>query len=90
MAAARWRDYALMMATTMSPTVSSLRWQPLAIGQIWTVGELRLHIRHVGPSMVSYFVTKAGSVRKRSQVQSKSSMDEYLKKNRAILIQSLN
>ena len=83
MAAARWRVYVLTMDTiAIFPS-----WQPLAIGQIWSVGELRLYIRHVGPSMVSYLVAKADSVRKRSQIESKSAMDKYLKKNHAILIQ---
>ena len=83
MALARWRVYVL----TMDTTAIFPPWRPLAIGQIWSVGELCLHIRHVGPSMVSYLVAKADSVRKRSQIESKSAMDKYFKKNNAILIQ---
>ena len=69
-------------------TKGSRRWPPLAIGQLWRVGELQLQVRHLGPSMVSYTLGKPDSVRKRSEIDGKSAVEKYLKKNLAVLMRA--
>ncbi|MDR3458178.1 MAG: hypothetical protein P4N60_12070 [Verrucomicrobiae bacterium] len=60
--------------------------QPLAAGQTWRVGDLNLQISTVGPMLVSYKLGKLDAVRLRSTVSGKSTIEKYLKKNKAVLV----
>ena len=60
--------------------------QSLAIGQIWRVGELNLQVSNVGPMLVSYKLGKPDAVRLKNTVNGKTTIEKYLKKNKAVLI----
>ena len=60
--------------------------QPLAAGQTWRVGELNLQVATVGPMLVSYKIGKPDALRLKSTVTGKSTIEKYLKKNKAVLI----
>ena len=63
-----------------------VRQQPLAAGQTWRVGEMNLQISTVGPMLVSYKLGKPEAVRLKSTVSGKSTIEKYLKKNKAVLV----
>jgi len=71
------------MAKTKTPPV---RHQPLAAGQTWRIGELNLQISTVGPMLVSYKLGKPDAIRLKSTVTGKSTIEKYLKKNKAVLV----
>lgn len=62
------------------------RFEPLATGQVWRIGELNLQVGNVGPMLVSYKLGKPDAVRLKSTVNGKSTIEKYLKKNKAVLI----
>jgi len=59
---------------------------PLAAGQIWRIGEMNLQVSTVGPMLASYKLGKPDAVRLKSTVTGKSTVEKYLKKNKAVLI----
>ena len=65
---------------------SKNRSESLAIGQVWRIGELNLQINNVGPMLVSYKLGKPDAVRLKNTVNGKSTIEKYLKKNKAVLI----
>jgi hypothetical protein len=71
------------MAKTKTPPG---RWQPLAAGQTWRIGDLNLQVGNVGPMLVSYKLGKPDAVRLKNTVNGKSTIEKYLKKNKAVLI----
>jgi len=60
--------------------------QELAAGQTWRIGDLNLQVGTVGPMLVSYKLGKPDAFRLKSTVTGKSSVEKYLKKNKAVLI----
>ena len=71
------------MAKTKTATAPR---QPLATGQTWRIGEMNLQVGTVGPMLVSYKLGKPDAVRLKSTVTGKSTVEKYLKKNKAVLI----
>ncbi|HEV2693880.1 MAG TPA: hypothetical protein VG347_13385 [Verrucomicrobiae bacterium] len=59
---------------------------PLSEGQTWRVGEMNLQVGNVGPMLVSYKLGKPDAVRLKSIVTGKSTVEKYLKKNKAVLL----
>jgi hypothetical protein len=62
--------------------------QPLADGQVWRMAELNLQIGMVGKLLVHYKLAKPNAVRVPNLVGSISAIEKYLKKNKAVLVDS--
>lgn len=60
--------------------------QPLEHGQTWEVDGKHLQVSMVGKLLVHYKLAKPDAVRIPNLVNTKSTIEKYLKKNRAILI----
>lgn len=58
----------------------------LATGQTWRIGDLNLQVGTVGPMLVSYKLGKPDALRLKNTVTGKSTIEKYLKKNKAVLI----
>ena len=71
------------MAKTKTPPGKP---QELATGQTWRIGDLNLQVGTVGPMLVSYKLGKPEAQRLKSTVTGKSTVEKYLKKNKAVLI----
>ena len=65
---------------------NTLRFAPLATGQIWRVEGLNLQVNNVGPLMVQYKLSKPDALKGSSEIQSKVNVEKYLKKNKAVLL----
>jgi hypothetical protein len=63
--------------------------QPLADGQIWTMAELNLQVGMVGKLLVHYKLAKPNAVRVPNLVGSIATIEKFLKKNKAILAESV-
>jgi hypothetical protein len=61
---------------------------PLATGQVWRIGELNLQVGRVGPMLVQYKLAKPDAVRVPNIMNSKTTIEAYLKKSKAVLIQA--
>ena len=61
--------------------------EPLADGQVWHMPELKLHVDMVGKLLVHYKLGKHNAVRIPNSVSGKTTVEEYLKKNKAVLIE---
>ena len=60
---------------------------PLTAGQVWRVAGLNLQVTQVGPMLVDYKLAKPDAVRISKKMSTKTAISEYLKKNKAVLIQ---
>lgn len=60
----------------------------LATGQVWRIGELNLQVGRVGPMLVQYKLAKPDAVRVPNIVNGKATIEMYLKKNKAVLVQA--
>src|SRR5271156_3819843 len=58
---------------------------PLADGQVWRMAELNLQVGMVGKLLVHYKLAKPNAVRIPNLVGSISTVEKYLKKNKAVL-----
>jgi hypothetical protein len=61
--------------------------QPLETGQLWRVAELNLRVGLIGKWLVHYKLAKPDAVRSANSVTGRTTMEKYLKKNKAVLIQ---
>ncbi len=61
--------------------------QPLATGQVWLMDDARLHVELVGKHLVHYRLVKGQAKRTRLSLSNKRHVEEYLKDNKAILIE---
>jgi hypothetical protein len=61
--------------------------QPLEAGQVWRVAQFNLRVSMVGKLLVHYKLAKPDAIRMPNLVNSKSIIEKYLKKNKAILIE---
>ena len=61
--------------------------KPLETGQLWRVAELNLRVGLIGKWLVHYKLAKPDAVRIPNSVTGRATMEKYLKKNRAVLIQ---
>lgn len=64
------------------------RLEPLADGQVWHMEETRLQVDMVGRLLVHYKLGKHNAVRVANSVSSKSSIEKFLKKNKATLVKA--
>ena len=62
--------------------------QPLETGQIWRMAELNLRVGLVGKLLVHYKLAKPDAVRSSNSCSSKVTVEKYLKKNKAVLVEA--
>jgi len=62
--------------------------QPLETGQIWRMAELNLCVGLVGKLLVHYKLAKPDAIRSSNSCSSKVTVEKYLKKNKAVLVQA--
>ncbi|MGH7950804.1 MAG: hypothetical protein ACREFE_02640 [Limisphaerales bacterium] len=62
------------------------RLQPLETGQVWRMTELNLQVGLVGKLLVHYKLAKPDAVRIPNSVSAKTTVEKFLKKNKAVLI----
>jgi len=67
-------------------TASRLPMPPLEAGQIWQMKELNLQVGLVGKLLVHYKLAKPDAVRVANSVGGRSTVEKYLKTNKAVLI----
>ena len=60
--------------------------KPLANGQLWRVGEGNLKVTLVGKLLVHYKLGKPNAVRVPNSISSISTLEKYMRKNKAVLI----
>jgi hypothetical protein len=60
--------------------------KPLEIGQLWRVGGGNLQVTMVGKHLVHYQFGKPGAIRVPLTINSISVTEQFLKKNKAVLI----
>lgn len=60
--------------------------KPLEDGQTWRVAGMNLHVGTVGKLLVHYQLAKPDALRMTNQVNSKTTIEKYLKKNKAVLM----
>jgi hypothetical protein len=59
---------------------------PLEAGQIWKMAELNLQVGLVGKLLVHYKLAKPDAVRVANSVGGRTTVEKYLKSNKAILL----
>jgi hypothetical protein len=62
------------------------RKRPLADGQVWRMAELNLKVESVGKLLVHYKLAKPNAIRMPNLVNGISTIQKYLKKNKAVLV----
>ena len=62
--------------------------QPLETGQLWRVADMNLRVGLIGKILVHYKLAKPNAVRIPNSVSGKTTVEEYLKKNKAVLIEA--
>ena len=72
----------------MSKTKSArrIRSQPLETGQVWRVTGLDFEVGLIGKWLVHYKVSRPNAVRIPNRVGGRTTIEKYLKKNKAVLI----
>ena len=63
--------------------------KPLERGQLWRCGEADLKVEMVGKLLVHYKLAKPQAVRTPTSISSISTLEKYMKKNKAVLIRTL-
>lgn len=66
--------------------VKARRLQPLEEGQVWRMAELNLKVEMVGKLLVHYKLAKPDAIRLPNLVNSKATIEKFLKKNKAVLV----
>ena len=61
--------------------------QPLVTGQLWRVADMNLRVGLIGKILVHYKLAKPNAVRIPNSVSGKTTVEQYLKKNKAVLIE---
>jgi hypothetical protein len=64
------------------------RMQPLEAGQVWRMAELNMRVELVGKLLVHYKLAKPNAVRIPNSVGGKTTIEKYLKKNKAVLVKA--
>lgn len=60
--------------------------QPLADGQVWRMAEAILRVTTVGKLLVHYKLGKPDAVRVANSINSITTIEQYLKVNKAVLV----
>ena len=60
--------------------------KPLENGQVWRMVEADLKVTLVGKLLVHYKLAKTNAVRVSTSINSIAAIQEYLKKNKAVLV----
>ena len=60
--------------------------EPLESGQIWNMPELRMKVDLVGKLLVHYKLAKHNAVRIPNSIGSITTIEKFLKKNKAVLV----
>ena len=66
----------------------SVRKQPLETGQLWLVADMHFRVGLIGKLLVHYKLAKPNAVRIPNSVSGKKTVEEYLKKNKAVLLEA--
>ena len=66
--------------------VRRTRMKPLANGQIWRMSEMNLKVESVGKLLVHYKLARPNAVRVPNLVNGISTIEKYLRKNKAVLV----
>ncbi len=69
-------------------TVRRPRMKPLEAGQVWRMAEANLQVGMVGKFLVHYKLAKPNAVRSPNSVGGKTTIEKFLKKNKAVLVKS--
>ena len=62
--------------------------RPLADGQMWRMAEAVLQVTQMGKLLVHYKLGKPDAIRVSNSIGSISSIEKYLKKNKAVLLRA--
>jgi len=62
--------------------------QPLETGQVWKMAEMNLQVGMIGKLLVHYKLAKPNAVRIASSVSGRAAVENYLKKNKAVLVKA--
>jgi len=62
--------------------------EPFQSGQIWELADSNLHIGTVGKTLVHYKHFKGGLKRAPISLAAKTTLQKYLKQNKAVLLQA--
>ncbi len=69
-------------------TTRRTRVRPLVTGQVWRMAEANLQVGMIGKLLVHYKLGKPDAVRVPNSCSSKVTVEEYLKKNKAVLVKA--
>jgi len=62
--------------------------QPLEAGQVWRMPEMNLQVAMVGKLLVHYKLAKPDAVRIPNSCSGITTVEKYLKKNKAVLVKA--
>jgi hypothetical protein len=65
---------------------SKTRQEPLADGQVWNMADSSLRVDLVGNLLVHYKLGKHNAVRVSNSIGTKSNIENFLRKNKAVLL----
>ncbi len=63
--------------------------EPLADGQMWHMPDALLQVTQLGKLLVHYKLGKHNAVRVSNSIGSKTSIEKFLKKNKAVLVKAI-
>jgi len=72
--------------STKSPRAPKNRLSPLATGQVWRMDGMNLEVGLVGTILVHYKLGKPKAVRVPNSLASKTTVEKFLKKKKAVLV----
>lgn len=61
---------------------------PIAAGQVWALPDSTVHVTLIGRTLVHYKHFKAGAARVPTSLINKAALEQFLLKNKAVLVQS--
>jgi hypothetical protein len=61
---------------------------PLQNGQVWRMPDVALHVEGVGKRLVQYKLYKDGAKRAPVSLSGIGAVEQYLKRNKAVLVES--
>ncbi len=73
---------------TKTKPATRTRLKPLATGQVWRMPGSRLQVGMIGKFLVHYKIAKPNAVRIPNSVSGISTVEEFLRKNKAVLMRA--